>query len=97
MDFNNIPGVGKIQERLLSKSAQNRVLNLRLGRVNAIGKCIAQDIQFCVPEGKPNPIGSLIDFVEDNQIVMLGRSRSDFIEALEAHVERDDGKFGNNK
>lgn len=82
-------GFGKLQEKLLGKSAQNKVVGLKLSKGLVIGRVFDRAVAFCVPEGKPNPIGAPLDDIEDNQINMLGRSRKDYLESIVGQFQRD--------
>jgi len=65
----------KLQENLLHKSPQNRILGVKLGRVLIVAKYIAKTALLPC-------IDSLVQWAEDQQMVIGGRSRKEFAETI---------------
>ena len=68
-------GLIKLQEHLLNKSEQNRILSVKLSRVLVVAKFTAETADLpCIK--------ALIDWVESGQMVIGGRTRKDFAEVI---------------
>lgn len=71
-------GLLKLPENLLHKSAQNRITGVKLGRVLIVAKYIAKTACLsCVDD--------LVEWAEDQQMVIGGRSRKEFAEVVKAN------------
>lgn len=73
----------KIQENLLLKADQNKILTKRLGLSTTIGKLYHKNANIQI-------FGDIVDWTEDVQLNMLGASRHDFIETMKNYREPDD-------
>lgn len=67
----------KLPEWLLAKGDENRVLGKKLGRMTAI-------VRFHGNKAKLKCLLDLVDYVESNQMVIGGRTREDYKEALKS-------------
>ncbi len=68
-------GIIKLQENLLNKGAQNKIEGLRLSRVLLVAKYEAKTSHLSC-------INDLVNWAEDMQMVIGGRSRKEFAEAI---------------
>lgn len=69
-------GIKRLQENLLGKGDQNRALTLDLARTTAVAKYIAMVTGF-------DFIDRFTNVIEDNQVVIRGWSREQFLKSLE--------------
>lgn len=70
-------GLIKLPENLLHKSDQNRITGVDLGRVLVVGKYIAYT-------GRLNCVSIIAGWVEDQQMVIGGRSRKEFADVVKS-------------
>lgn len=70
----------KLQENLLLKADQNKILTKRLGLSCTLGRMYHETANIEI-------YASLVNWTEDVQLNMLGASRQDFIEALKSYKE----------
>lgn len=81
-------GIKRLQENLLGKGAQNRILGVRLGRTLIVGKYIAVHADL-------KCISNLVEWCEDQQMVIGGRSRKEFLDSIKGMpVAAEEKKLG---
>ncbi len=85
MDINQL--LRKLQENLLFKSDQNKIMTKRLGLSTTIGKMYATSADI-------DMYFNLVAWTEDVQMTMLGASRKDFIEVMKDYKEPFENKEG---
>lgn len=85
------PVLKRLQENLLGKGAQNRNLSLDGSRINTVAKYVAKASGF-------DFIADIADWVEDNQMVIGGWSRGQFLESIKGlRLEDTMERFGDKK
>jgi len=79
--------IKKLQENLLNKSEQNRILGVKLGRTTIVAKYIAKHADLkCIQD--------LVEWVEDQQMVIGGRSRKEFLESIKFQKPEETKQLG---
>lgn len=79
-EFNPESLLLKLQEHLLRKGNQNKANTENLAKLAVIGRSIEKNME--VPM-----YGLLIDMIEDQQLVINGRSRKEYLQALSSVKE----------
>lgn len=77
----------KLQENLLTKGDQNKVMTKRLGLSTTIGKLYAKAAGIQIYH-------DTVDWTEDVQINMLGDSKNKFVEVMKDFKEPFENKEG---
>ncbi len=85
MDINQL--LRKLQENLLSKSDQNKIMTKRLGLSTTIGRMYAKAAGIEMYD-------NLCNWTEDVQINMLGDSKNKFVEVMKDYKEPLENKEG---
>lgn len=80
--------VQEIPEHLIKKTEQNRILGLSLARWSVVARYIGE-------AGDLDCVRKLVEWSENNMMVINGKSRRDFIEGMKAHYKiREEEKGG---
>lgn len=80
---NNNTFVNDTPEHLLNKSEHNRTLSLRLARWVVIAKYISETADLPC-------ISKIVNWCENNQMVINGRSRKEFADVLKNRIPKEE-------